>query len=372
MTIMESHHYAMELADKADRERRLGRTNEAKQYFEEAFRCESEAAMKLKDRLGIEPTRSILFRSAASLAIETGELREAEKMIAYGLTGSPPEEIVEELRDLLDRVYFERHMQLRGVSLDPNEMQLAIWGPDVGLGFARSREFRERVEKIETLSIRTLERKLDKPFRQSGGPTKEISELLGVYVSVPRAASFAVTIRLAVMQRYLPGFDIGEEVVSEMFDCLELLNNRETKLLQQRIPDENYYNNFVSITRQMAPDGKRVSHVGFTRQKYGEEKKVKLDKIRKDWEPSTKTVDLIKGEEAVEIKGCLRFADATKKRHGVIELVDMEGGTHKVKVPLGMMADIVRPMFDYEVIVKGKPDKRQRILLEDIARADDE
>ena len=50
----------------------------------------------------------------------------------------------------------------------------------------------------------------------------------------------------------------------------------------------------------------------------------------------------------------LRFADATKKQQGMIELVDSQNTIHKVKVPVAMMGDIVRPMFDYEVIVKGK------------------
>ncbi|HEX5271222.1 MAG TPA: hypothetical protein VFW33_12065, partial [Gemmataceae bacterium] len=56
----------------------------------------------------LEPTRSVLHRSAASLALECGEYREAERLIATALAGSPPETIAEELRDLLHRVYFDR------------------------------------------------------------------------------------------------------------------------------------------------------------------------------------------------------------------------------------------------------------------------
>lgn len=113
MTVMDNHHYSMELADKGDRAKRLGHADEANKCFLEAFRHESLAAMKLQGRPAIEPTRSILFRSAASLAIECNELREAEKMIAFGLAGSPPDEIAEDLRDLLERVNFERLLRLR-------------------------------------------------------------------------------------------------------------------------------------------------------------------------------------------------------------------------------------------------------------------
>jgi hypothetical protein len=50
--------------------------------------------------LSAEPTRSVLHRSAAALAVECGEAREAERLIAVALAGNPPEEIAEELRDL--------------------------------------------------------------------------------------------------------------------------------------------------------------------------------------------------------------------------------------------------------------------------------
>jgi hypothetical protein len=48
-----------------------------------------------------------LHRSAAALALECGVLREAERLIAAALSGDPPNEIAEELRDLLEQVYFE-------------------------------------------------------------------------------------------------------------------------------------------------------------------------------------------------------------------------------------------------------------------------
>lgn len=372
MTIMDNHHLAMELADKADQSKRLGQFDKSKKYFKEAFDLERLAALKLQDRQAIEPTRSILFRSAASLAIECEELREAERMIAFGLTGNPPDEIAEELRDLLERVNFERHLHLRGITLDPNEFQLSIWGPAIGLGFAQSRVFRERVEKVEALSFRTLERKLNKPFREAGRPTKDVADIFDVYVSVPRAASFAVTLRLASNQLRLPDFDMGLVVVEEMIECLELLNKRDENTLKKRINEEAYFENFVSLAKQIAPDGKRVSQVGLTLQRDGEEKMVRIERKKSEWD----TIAIDKGDneedEKVEIRGILRAADATKKQFGMIELLDQQNALHKIKVPLGMMADIVRPMFDYEVVVKGRRDNSGNVHLEDIDMQNEE
>ncbi|MDA1192404.1 MAG: hypothetical protein O3A46_12075 [Candidatus Poribacteria bacterium] len=104
MAVITAHHHAMELADKADAAKRSGSNVEATALLREAFRYEKQAAMEYKDRPETEPTRSVLFRSAASLALECGELREAERMIAFGLSGNPPNAIAAELRELFERM----------------------------------------------------------------------------------------------------------------------------------------------------------------------------------------------------------------------------------------------------------------------------
>ncbi|MEC4818413.1 MAG: hypothetical protein SAK29_34850 [Scytonema sp. PMC 1069.18] len=57
----------------------------------------------------LEPTRAVQGRSAATLAIECLELREAEKLIGRALAGNPPDDIANELRDLLlEEIYSRR------------------------------------------------------------------------------------------------------------------------------------------------------------------------------------------------------------------------------------------------------------------------
>src|SRR5262245_40434266 len=68
--------------------------------YQLAFENERNAAEALKLEKGEEPTRSILYRSAATLALDCHEYDEAERLIAEALEGSPPPDIAEELRDL--------------------------------------------------------------------------------------------------------------------------------------------------------------------------------------------------------------------------------------------------------------------------------
>jgi tetratricopeptide (TPR) repeat protein len=113
------HREAMALADEADRLRRQGNFPSAQEQLRRAFESERRAAEMSGAEMELEPTRSVLHRSAAALALECGEYREAERLIAAALAGNPPEQIAEELRDLLAQVYFDRPPRARRRSLTP-------------------------------------------------------------------------------------------------------------------------------------------------------------------------------------------------------------------------------------------------------------
>ncbi|MGB1243026.1 MAG: hypothetical protein ACPG49_10925 [Chitinophagales bacterium] len=62
---------------------------------------EKQAAMTMVLDYEVEPSRSILFKGAACLALNGKNYREAERMVFFGLAGNPPVQIGEELRSLL-------------------------------------------------------------------------------------------------------------------------------------------------------------------------------------------------------------------------------------------------------------------------------
>lgn len=100
----ELHRQAMNLADQADEANRSGDGQAALTLFRQAFDLERRAAEPFVSREE-EPTRLVLLRSAASLAIACREYREGERLIATALSGNPPSEICEELRNLLEELY---------------------------------------------------------------------------------------------------------------------------------------------------------------------------------------------------------------------------------------------------------------------------
>lgn len=102
-----THTQAMDAADRAFIAQRAGNHADALRLFHEAFTLELEAARLTDD----EPGRSILHRSAATLALHARRLRDAEKIAAMGLAGDPPPEIADELRDVMEQIASYRQME---------------------------------------------------------------------------------------------------------------------------------------------------------------------------------------------------------------------------------------------------------------------
>ncbi len=103
------HQEAMELVDKVVLARRRGDDAKVAELAVAAFLKEREAADLVANQLDFEPTRSVLHRSAATLAVECSKLRDAERLIGRALSGNPPDDIADELRDLLlNEIYSQR------------------------------------------------------------------------------------------------------------------------------------------------------------------------------------------------------------------------------------------------------------------------
>lgn len=117
------HNKSMELADFAFYANRKGEKGEAERYYREAFQYEKAAAMLLLNDYETEPSRSILFRSAACLLLNIPQptqkdYREAERMAAFALAGNPPDGIIPELWEILVECH-ENRVQETNTSLYP-------------------------------------------------------------------------------------------------------------------------------------------------------------------------------------------------------------------------------------------------------------
>jgi hypothetical protein len=343
---------------------------EADRLFKEALDLELKAIETLEGASAQEPTYSILHRSAATLALDCNDPRFAEKLISKALAKDPPAEIVEELRDLMEQVHFRRHLILRGITIaEEDEMQMSLAGQGVGFGIVHSHEFLQRVDDASKLIYRIVERRQNRPFRERGRLKQVVKDDYEMFLSVPRAASFAVTLKLGrpATQQRLPGISDTADIVDEFMELMILVNKAKFKEIEKRIPDQAYRTNFVQLAKRLAPDGNNVSIVGFTAIRDGRERFVEVTRAKPEINipPATELIAQ-RLPEKVTVRGVLRFADATHRDSGHIKIVDESTkNTYQVKVPEGMMNDIVKPLWDTLVVVKGIQ-LGQYIMLEDI------
>jgi hypothetical protein len=124
--IQEKHTTAMDLAEAAMVAKLRGHLEQASLLTRQAFENELAAAELIVNQLDAEPTRSILHRSAATLAIDCGELKIAERLIATALSGNPPEEIASQLKDLFIQINLRPYLKRRGINIDDEQINALI------------------------------------------------------------------------------------------------------------------------------------------------------------------------------------------------------------------------------------------------------
>ena len=156
-------------------------------------------------------------------------------------------------------------------------------------------------------------------------------------------------------------------------DLLELADAINTVELEERIPSEAYRRNFLALAKKLAPDGERIRQVGFTRTSYGEPRTLSVTTPASQFPSPQGEAVRTPTETIVEISGTLQFASAIGAKANYIKLVDSDHMPHNIRVPDGMMDDIVRPMWNSTVTVRGVRRRSQKLIrLQEIWETDGE
>ena len=95
------HDVAMLLASSSDRARLSGNTEQANSLARKALEKECEVADALASHENLEPSRSIIHLSAASLAVICEEIGIAKRLATQGLAGSPSRDVARQLKCIL-------------------------------------------------------------------------------------------------------------------------------------------------------------------------------------------------------------------------------------------------------------------------------
>ncbi len=104
----ELHNAAMSYVDEAFFAKRKNDTEGEQKALRLALQKEREAAELLTYHLDLEPTRGILFRSAATIALNLKEFKEAKRLAEKGKAGKPIPCILQELEEVIELAKAEK------------------------------------------------------------------------------------------------------------------------------------------------------------------------------------------------------------------------------------------------------------------------
>ena len=96
------HQQAMDYSFKARQAFQEGMEAEAFEYYVKAAELESSVAEFYFDKPELEPTRSIMIRSAVFLNLKAGEIENAKRFIFFGLLNLKDDGIRSQLNDALE------------------------------------------------------------------------------------------------------------------------------------------------------------------------------------------------------------------------------------------------------------------------------
>jgi hypothetical protein len=344
-TVRELHNKAMKLSQLAFIAREKGDIEKAEDLAREAYSFESKAADLIPFEKSSEPTRSIMYLSAASLAFQCKEFHEAQRLVSKGLSGYPSKRIEQELKNLFAQANFEHHLQTKEIEIEEEVLKLSFKGNAVGYGIIPYNEFINRISKMYNLIDRVIQRKSGRIYQQVGRTFNYFTPM----VSAPSAGSINITFKLGKsLDKQQPLFFNASDIINEIIKGIELINNFDEIGLMKLIGDESYYNNFIALAKNIAPDGDKINFISFS----SKSKSVTFTRSKKDIEIQRKS-KLLENAEFVKIEGVLNLAKS--KKEDIIGLTADDGKEYELIIEKGM-DDLVVSYWKKWVIVTGNYD----------------
>jgi hypothetical protein len=263
-TICTLHDQAMHIMNEAFSLKNADKHEEARQKFLQACELESESAFLVEKLPENEPSRSMLFLGAASLAWYGEDFELAERLVGEGMSGYPSDNIKNDLRKLLDDIKFSVAAKKSSEILHEEEAEIRLYGVGVGYGRIKSQCLISRIDAIDKLISRTTQRKYGFQFESRPKKRKEFPDYQ-IDIEWADAGSFGMKIRLTqkINEQMSLFQDKPSKILRDVIDNIELLNSGDTESLKKNIQDEEYYIHFITQAKEIFPDGNMINHVGF-------------------------------------------------------------------------------------------------------------
>ncbi|HIE00929.1 MAG TPA: hypothetical protein EYP59_11685 [Thiotrichaceae bacterium] len=236
------HNQAMKLSQRAMVARHNGDEARAKTLSQEAFEYESQAASLIPDEKASEPTRSILYCSAASLAYDCQEWKMAKALIKKGLSGYPSERISQALTS--HQIDFESYLQK--VKLEETEINLFLQGKAVTSGAVIYEEFIKRLTPLNVLIEKTSQGLLGIDYQKTGALQNENPFTPTLSLSNSDKHHFSITLKRVATGENPATQDIAA-VIDDILLGIHLINDFKEIDLKERLKTPRLLPKFFSL-----------------------------------------------------------------------------------------------------------------------------
>lgn len=351
------HHSLSEtLAAAAEEANRMGNIQGAEELYRRAAVAEVEAF----DHLTIEKvrTRGITAVSAVALWYKGHDYVSAERLAhRYLSTLDLPSFAEAQLRELLHIIWTARAAQEAGIKFVRGDVLVSVKGGVVIYGGAPLDLIIRKVEGIQSVLFRTVEMLLNRPFRKRGAPSLDIQSMFRPWLFQAPAGSYQFAVRVQEPeQQHLWNEDRPriDKVTSTFLDVLRASASDPETQLPEVVPDPQYREAFLSLSRNLAPTGKTfnrleirdasapaapvASFVVETRQHINTA--LRKTKIRKTE---------VSSDEQLNLRGVLR---AVHLDEDWLEVTTIEQQNHyHIEGISEVLDDVVGPMINRSVVV---------------------
>ena len=186
------HEEAMDLSFKAGLAKGEGKVNESFKLLEKAAQIESDVARFYFDKPDLEPTRSVLIRSAAFLNLKAGMVEQAKEFIFFGLLHVTDSVIKNQLNEALELA----------VSMG----NLGKTDAHAEFGYLTGLRQRSQLYILEPTN----------PFFGNAVTISNIHDFIGDYIKSLRAYAFAEAKRILEVTE--DGFKVLEKQIEELIN----------------------------------------------------------------------------------------------------------------------------------------------------------
>jgi hypothetical protein len=331
----------------------------------------ADAEVRALNHVGPDKPRTlgVTAVSAVSLLYKAGNLDEAEQL-AYraAANNDMPAFALAELRALLQAIWNERAQAEAGVSFLPGQVMVSVKGGDVVTGGAPLDLILGKAQIIEKLFYRTAEFLDALPLRKKGPPSSEIHERcrLWLFQAVPGSYQFIVAVQKPSQSELFPaGSPEPEALTNTLLSILRSAGKAPAEELRAVVPQDDYRETFLKMTRNLAPGGKVFDQIEI--RGAGDDNPVILsaDSRRSISDCLRSSAHLTMGPAAegeTTLCGVLRAVDLDKDRLEVV----VDGDPNQVTGVGEVVDDLIGPMVNHGVRVRVRRGKRNVLTFIDI------